>query len=111
MNLASVLDDTGRTDEAITEYKEALLIEPKNANIHYNLSIAYQKKHDLASAIAELKHAAELSPDWPQPHIMLTNLLKDSDPATALRECLAADGLTHDAKLHDRCLELQKKGP
>jgi hypothetical protein len=65
----------------------------------------------MPAAIAELKQAAALAPDWPQPHIMLSNLLKESDPTTALRECLAADGLTHDAKLHDRCLELQKKTP
>lgn len=109
MNLGSVLDDSGRSDEAIAEYKQALILDPKNANIHYNLSIVYQKKHDLPAAVAELKQAAQLSPDWPQPHIMLFSMLKDSDPQTAYRECVVADGLTHDAKLHDRCLELQKK--
>jgi hypothetical protein len=40
---------------------------------------------------------------------MLVNLLKDSDPKGALDECVLADGLTHDAKLHDQCQELQKK--
>ena len=40
---------------------------------------------------------------------MLTNLLKDSDPKAALDECVIADGLTQDAKLHDQCQDLQKK--
>jgi hypothetical protein len=63
----------------------------------------------MTSAIAELRTAAKLSPDWPTPHIMLTNLLKDSDPKAALDECMLADGMTHDAKLHDECSELQRK--
>jgi len=37
------------------------------------------------------------------------NMLKNSDPKTALDECMVADGLSHDAKLHDQCLELQKR--
>ena len=63
----------------------------------------------MPSAIAELQKAAKLSPDWPTPHIMLTNLLKDSNPRAALDECVVADGLTQNAKLHDLCGELQKK--
>jgi tetratricopeptide (TPR) repeat protein len=109
MNLGSVLDDAGRPDEAIAEYKEAIKLEPKNASAHYNLSIVYQKKKDMPAAIAELQTAAKLAPDWPTPHIMLTNLLKDSDPKAALDQCVIADGLTQDAKLHDECTELQKK--
>jgi len=34
--------------------------------------------------------------------------VKGSDPKTALDECMVADGLSHDAKLHNQCLELQK---
>jgi hypothetical protein len=40
---------------------------------------------------------------------MLYEWLKDSDPKTALDECMIVDGLTHDAKLHDQCLALQKR--
>jgi Flp pilus assembly protein TadD len=109
MNLGSVLDDAGKSDEAIVEYREAIHLQPKNASAHYNLSIVYQKKKDMPSAIAELRIAAKLSPDWPTPHIMLTNLLKDSDPKSALDECMLADGMTHDAKLNDECMELQRK--
>ena len=84
-------------------------IDPDDLTAHYNLSIVYQKKKDMPAAIAELREATNLSPDWPTPHIMLVNLLKESDPKAALDECVVADGLTHDAKLHDECQELQKK--
>jgi hypothetical protein len=40
---------------------------------------------------------------------MLSNLLKDTDPKAAADECVIADGLTQDAKLHDRCLGMEKK--
>lgn len=109
MNLGTVLDVTGRSDEAITEYRESVKLQPKNPNAHYNLGIAYKNKNDLTSAITELKAAAQLAPDWATPHLILLQLLKDSDPKSALDECIMADGLTHDAKLHDECLELQRK--
>jgi tetratricopeptide (TPR) repeat protein len=109
MNLASALDDAGKPDEAIAEYKEAIRLEPKNASAHYNLAIFYLRRKDTATAIAELRQAAKLSPDWPTPHIMLTNLQKDSDPKAALDECVIADGLTNDAKLHNLCTDLQRK--
>jgi tetratricopeptide (TPR) repeat protein len=99
----------GRPDEAIVEYKEAVRLRPNDANIHFNLAIAYQNKKDLTSAIAELKSASKLAPDWISPRLMLVKMLKDSDPKTALDECMVADGLSHDAKLHDQCLELQKR--
>ncbi len=109
MNLGSVLDDAGRGDDAIAEYKEALRLEPRDAKAHYNLSIVYQKRKDMPSAITELRQAAKLAPDWPTPHIMLVRLLKDSDPKAAFDQCIIADGLTEDAKLHNLCGELQKK--
>jgi tetratricopeptide (TPR) repeat protein len=109
MNLGSALDDSGDADGAMTEYKEAIRLDPKNSTAHYNLAILYLKKKDNANAVAELRQAAKLSPDWPTPHIMLTNLLKDSDPKAAYSECVVADGLTNDAKLHNLCSDLQRK--
>ena len=109
MNLGSVLDDAGKPDEAIAEYKEAIHLQPRDAKPHYNLSIVYQKKKNTQAAIAELRQAEKLAPDWPTPHIMLTHLLKESDPGAALDECMLADGLTNDAKLHNLCSDLQKK--
>jgi tetratricopeptide (TPR) repeat protein len=108
-NLGSALDDAGKPEEAIAEYKEAIRLAPDDPKVHYNLSILYQNHKDVPAAVAELRQAAKLAPDWPTPHIMLARLLKDSDPKGALDQCIIADGLTQDAKLHDLCQELQKK--
>ena len=94
MNLGSAFDALGSRDQAIEQYKLAIKLQPGNANAHYNLG---------------LKQAAQLAPEWPKPHLMLIQILKNSDPKSALTECMIADGMTHDAKLHDECLELQKK--
>ena len=109
MNLATALDVTGKTDEAILQYKEAIRIRPNDANIHYNLAIALQNNKEPAAAVNELVTATKLAPDWLAPHMMLYKLLKGSDPKTALDECMIVDGLSHDAKLHDECLDLQKR--
>jgi len=109
MNLATCLDVIGKSDDAIVEYKEAVRLRPNDANIHFNLAIAFQNAKEPASAVAELKTATKLAPDWLAPHLMLYKLLKDSDPKSALDECMMVDGLSHDAKLHDQCLELQKR--
>jgi Flp pilus assembly protein TadD len=109
MNMATALDVIGKSDDAILEYQQAIRLRPNDANIHYNLAITFQNKQELTSAIAELKTASRLAPDWISPRLMLVKLLKDSDPKTALDECMTADGLSHDAKLHDQCLELQKR--
>jgi tetratricopeptide (TPR) repeat protein len=109
MNLATCLDVIGRHDDAILEYKEAIRLRPKDANIHFNLAIAYQNAKEPSSAVSELMTTSQLAPDWVAPRLMLVKLLKDSDPKTALDECMIADGLSHDAKLHDQCLELQKR--
>ena len=37
----------GKTDDAIIEYQEAARLRPNDANIHFNLAIAYQNKKDL----------------------------------------------------------------
>jgi hypothetical protein len=73
------------------------------------MAIAYNNKKDLTNAITELKTATRLAPDWLPPHLMLYKMLKDSDPKSALDECVIADGLSNDAKLHDQCFQLQKK--
>lgn len=108
-NLGSALDDAGRPDEAIAEYKIALQLAPRDAKTHYNFAIFYQKHKDIPNAVSELRIAAKIAPDWPTPHIMLARLLKDSDPKAAFDQCIIADGLTEDAKLHNLCSELQRK--
>ena len=64
MNLATALDVTGKTSDAILEYKEAVRLRPNDAKIHYNLAIALQNNQEIASAVSELVAATRLAPDW-----------------------------------------------
>jgi len=41
-DLANVLDDTDRVDEAIMAYLTALKLNPTHADSHYNLALAYE---------------------------------------------------------------------
>jgi tetratricopeptide (TPR) repeat protein len=49
------LFDAGRFDEAITKYKEALAVDPKNTLIAYELSLAYAQKGDFAACRSTLQ--------------------------------------------------------
>ena len=45
-NLAVVLEDAGRSAEAMPLYEAALAIDPKFADCHYNLALAYEAAGD-----------------------------------------------------------------
>jgi Flp pilus assembly protein TadD len=100
------MDDSGDTDGAIKEYKEAIRLAPDDVQAHYNLSISLAKKKDEAGALSELRIVEKLNPESPVPHIWLMRLLLHSDPKAALQECRTADELSHDSKLHELCEKL-----
>ena len=62
---------TKNYDQAITCYKEALAIEPRAANAHYNLGLAYREKRMLDEAIKEFEKAVEINPDSVERHYNL----------------------------------------
>jgi tetratricopeptide (TPR) repeat protein len=43
-NIGVALNEMGKADEAIAEYKKAIEIDPDYASAHYNLGLAYYKK-------------------------------------------------------------------
>src|SRR5262249_14767662 len=63
-SLGCALEAKGQVDEAITEYKEALLRKPDFAVAHYNLGHALHANGRLDDAIAEYKTALRLNPDY-----------------------------------------------
>jgi len=42
-NLGVLLDDLHRTVEAVVAYEQALAVDPKFADCHYNLALAYER--------------------------------------------------------------------
>jgi len=61
-NLGIVLNDQGKTDEAIAHYQEAIELRPRYAEAHYNLGRLLAQKGRLDDAVAHYEKALEINP-------------------------------------------------
>lgn len=59
-NLAILLEDRARPDEAIAAYRRALQANPRFADCHYNLSLAYQAAGNDLGAIRHMRQFRKL---------------------------------------------------
>ncbi len=64
-NLADVLLELERFDEATTEYGEALRLKPNDAETHNNLGLAFAQAGDLVKGMEAFRRAAQLDPKYP----------------------------------------------
>lgn len=62
-NLGAAYARMGRYEDAIKQYKRALLLDSRNPAIHYNLGLAHYKASQIPEAAAELAAAASAQPD------------------------------------------------
>ncbi|MCL4751814.1 MAG: tetratricopeptide repeat protein [Myxococcales bacterium] len=63
VNRGVELAQGGDLDRAISAYRRALQLEPRDAIAHYDLGLALQRKEDWEGAIFHLSRALELEPD------------------------------------------------
>ena len=76
MWLGASLLNQGKVDEAITELRNALRLEPDNGQAHQGLARAFWVgKGDFASAIPEFERAIELNPEAGYSYLQLSLLL------------------------------------
>ncbi|GEM_PF-2598554 len=61
-DLANVLVKQGRFEEALKEYKVCLKLKPKDAMVHNNMGVIYQRRQYLEEAEEEFRRAAQLQP-------------------------------------------------
>jgi tetratricopeptide (TPR) repeat protein len=61
-NLGIVLNDRGRTDEAIAHYQQAIELRPGYAEAHYNLGRLLAQKGQLDDAVTHYEKALEINP-------------------------------------------------
>ena len=59
-DLANVLDDTGRIEEAVKSYKAAIRLSPLYSDPHYNLALAYEKLGQPRLALLHWKEYSKL---------------------------------------------------
>jgi Flp pilus assembly protein TadD len=67
-NLASALLGKGQTDEAISQYREAIHLKPGYALPHNNLGAALDEKGQTDEAISQYREAIHLKPDYSLAH-------------------------------------------
>jgi len=62
-NLANTLLNQGKFDEAVSEYREALWINPNDAQVHYEHGVASYKLGQTSEAVGAFRAALRLAPD------------------------------------------------
>jgi len=74
-NLANVLNDSGKVDEAVEHFNRALELKPNSAEIHNNLGNALRNLGEIDSAIAHYRKALEYKPKFAAAHYNLAVML------------------------------------
>lgn len=91
-NLGKALDDAGRTDEALAEYREAARLDPGMAWAHCNLGAALARRGERDAALAELALAERLDARLPEAPYnrgrVLADLGRNEEAATAYAAAL-----------------------
>ena len=107
--LGCALSRKGRTDEALSHYREALALQPDLAEAHYQLAVALVARGRVEEASRHFREAIRLKPNWVDALNNFSWLLATQpearfrDGAQAVTFAGRAVALTHtnDAKLLD----------
>ncbi len=67
-NLGWAYSQTGQTENAMGEYREALRLAPDVPEVHYDLGLVYAAKGELDDAMDEYREAIRLDPGYAKPH-------------------------------------------
>ena len=94
-NLANLLVDSGRPEQAIAHYKKAIKLAPQGySSAHYNYAKALQRLGRVGAAVRQFERVLALLPDDPQVLCGLgAALLEDGQAAQALARCELAVSL------------------
>lgn len=87
---AQALEEAGRIDEAIAQYRLAAELQPEFALTHYNLGAALLKNARWPEAEDALRSALQRRSDYPEAHANLSTALLKRGQVTAALEHLEA---------------------
>jgi tetratricopeptide (TPR) repeat protein len=77
----------GEQDHAANEIREAIRLEPGNADLHIALATFYGKQHDVNSALAEYREAVRIAPyDCAYRRLIADNLVRENRHEEAIQE-------------------------
>jgi tetratricopeptide (TPR) repeat protein len=80
--LGNLLQDRGRSDDALATYGETLALKPSYAEVHVNISIIWQRNGESALAEAAVARALAINPD--PPHAWYTHATFEGGTVNAL---------------------------
>lgn len=83
--LAGLLEQVGRTDQAIAQYRETIRLRPDHAPAHNALAGLLEDRGQTAAALAQYRQAAALEPDNALLHFNLAAALADARQRAAAR--------------------------
>ena len=109
MGLASIMLRRHAWDEALDHLVHARFIDPKNADVHYNLGLYYGLLQDHSQATEEYRQALELAPQRVQLHLKQAESLIELGKLGDAHDVYlrAADILPDHAIIHERLGELE----
>jgi tetratricopeptide (TPR) repeat protein len=101
-NLGLVYEKTGRLDDAVARYEEALRIQPDFPDAHTNLGNVLLAKGRKDEALAHLRESVRLAPDSAEAWNNLGGGLNETGRTTEALECYrrAVSLTSDDARLH-----------
>ena len=67
-NLGNAYAKQGNLDEAVEEYKKALVVNPNYAQAHKNLGIVFDKQGNLDEAVVEYNKALTVNTNYAEAH-------------------------------------------
>merc|ERR1712142_398271 len=77
-NLASILQQQGKLNEALLHYKEAIRIQPAFADAYSNMGNTLKEMHDVQGALQCYSRAIQINPAFADAHSNLASVHKDS---------------------------------
>ncbi|WP_158750512.1 lipopolysaccharide assembly protein LapB [Acidobacterium sp. S8] len=86
LNLALSLQLLNRMDEAETQFREAIRLDPKLAPAHFRLGNLLEDRGRSDAAIPELKEAAHLDSSYAEPHFSLARIYRKAGQTSAADE-------------------------
>jgi tetratricopeptide (TPR) repeat protein len=92
-NLANTLAQSGKPEEAIAHYRNALQSDPAHFDAHMNLGLALAKTGQVEEAIAQFRHSLQIQPGYAKAHLNLGDALlrqgRTDEAVASLQQALA----------------------
>ena len=102
--VASILEQEGNLDQAMSEYERAFTLDPKSAETAYSLAVLSLRKGRVDQSVQYAQKAVELQPDKTAAHMLLAGIYasrkKYDEAIAAYRSVIAIDPKQEEAYLY-----------